>query len=193
MKTFNTTNLVNHLKARHSKEFQKFLKIKKDKETQQEVAKSDRMQGRSTQLGGLCQLTLHAAGQKNSHVLGINDPRALHIHRKIGDTIAVNNQPFSVVEDIGFINLLHSRYIIPNRKYYSETVVPNIFPGVCDGINMKLCDISSFSFTTDICTINISSDSLLSLQHTGLQMISKNCQQFKYEIACRKSYRSTFL
>jgi len=28
-KTFNTTNLVNHLKARHGEEFQKFQKIKK--------------------------------------------------------------------------------------------------------------------------------------------------------------------
>ena len=59
MKSFNNTNLVNHLKVRHGKEFQKFEKIKKDKETQQEVAKSDKMQGRSTQLGGL---TLKAAG-----------------------------------------------------------------------------------------------------------------------------------
>jgi len=120
MKTFNTTNLVNHLKVRHSEKFQKF-QIKKDKEAQREVTKSDRMQGRSTQLEGLRQLTLHAAGQKNSHVWGINDPRALHIRRKIGDMIAVDNQPFSVVEDISFIKLLHSlepRYIIPSRKYF---------------------------------------------------------------------------
>ena len=162
-KTFNTTNLVNHLKARHGEEFQKFQKIKKDKETQREVAKSDRTQGRSTQLGGLRQLTLQAAGQNS--VWGINDPRALHIHRKIGEMISVDNQPFSVVEDVGFIHLLHSlepRYKIPSRKYFSETVIPSIFSRVHDGINTKVCNISSFSFTTDIWTTNVSSDSLLS-------------------------------
>jgi len=41
-------------------------------------------------------------------------------------------------------------------------VIPNIFSGVRDGINMKLCDISSFSFITDTWTTNVSSDSLLS-------------------------------
>jgi len=49
---------------------------------------------------------LQATEQRTS-VWGINYPRALRIHKKIGKMIAVVNQPFSVAEDIGFTCLLH--------------------------------------------------------------------------------------
>ena len=106
-KSFNTTNLVNHLKSKHREEFDKFQDIRKNKEAQRQAAKSKRIQERSNQLGGMHQLTLQATKQRTSF-WGLNDPRALCIHRKIGEMIVVDNQPFSLVEDIGFIRLLHT-------------------------------------------------------------------------------------
>ena len=119
-KSFNTTNLVNNL---NREEFDKFQDIGKNKEAQCQAAKSERIQERSNQLGGMRQLTLQATKQRTSF-WGLNDPRALCIHRKIGEMIAVDNQPFSLVEDIGFIRLLHTlepRYNLPSQKYFSET------------------------------------------------------------------------
>ena len=164
MKSFNTTNLVNHLKSKHHEEFDKFQDIRKNKEAQRQAAKSERIQERSNQLGGMRQLTLQATKQRTSF-WGLNDPRALCIHRKIGEMIAVDNQPFSLVEDIGFIRLLHTlepRYNLPSRKYFSETIVPSMVASVHDGINIKLRNAKHFSFTTDIWSTNVSSDSLLS-------------------------------
>ena len=112
----------------------------------------------------LYQLTLQATEQRTS-VWGINDPRALCIHKKIGEVIAVDNQPFSLVEDIGFTCLLHTlepRYKLPTWKYFSETVIPSMVATVHDSISTKLCDINNFSFTTDIWSTNVASDSLLS-------------------------------
>ena len=54
-----------------------------------------------------CEVCAQATKQKTSF-WGLNDPRALCIHRKIGEMITVDNQPFSLVEDIGFIHLLHT-------------------------------------------------------------------------------------
>ena len=88
-KAFNTTNLVNHLKSKYCEKFEKF-EIRKNKETQCHIAKSESIQGKCNQLGGLHKLTLQAAKQRTS-VWGINDPRALRIHKKIGEVIAVDN------------------------------------------------------------------------------------------------------
>ena len=78
--------------------------------------------------------------------------------------IAVDNQPFYLVEDIGFTCLLHTlkpRYKLPSRKYLSETVIPSMIATVHDSISIKLCDINNLSFTTDIWSTNVASDSLL--------------------------------
>ena len=117
-------------------------------------------------------------------IWGANDPSALHIHKQNGEIITVDNQSFSVVEDVGFKHLLHSmepRYKIPSRKYFSETVISNIFSCVHDGINTKLCKISSFSFTADLQTTNGSSDLLLSF--TAHCLIFKSCSSFKCKTA----------
>ena len=162
-KAFNTMNLLNDLKLKHRKKFEKF-EIRKNKETQHQVAKSERIQGKSNQLGGLHQLTLQATKPRTS-VWGINDPRTLCIHKKIGKVIALDNQPFSVVEDICFTCLLHTlepRYKLTSQKYFSETVIPSMIASVHDSISTKLCDINNFSFTTDIWSTNVASDSLLS-------------------------------
>ena len=67
MKAFNTMNLVNHLKLKHRKKFEKFEEIRKNKETQGQVAKSERIQGKFNQLGGLHQLTrLQTTEQRTS-------------------------------------------------------------------------------------------------------------------------------
>jgi len=59
-------------------------------------------------------------------VWDINDSYVVCIHREM---IATDNQLFSVVHDTGFSRLvktLEPRYTLPSRKYFSETVVPDI-------------------------------------------------------------------
>ena len=54
------------------------------------------------------QLTLQESSDK-ARKWDINDPRAQHIHTRIAEMIALNYQPFLIVDDVGFVCLLHSR------------------------------------------------------------------------------------
>ena len=66
-------------------------------------------------------------------VWSINDSWAQVTYKRIGEMIALDNQPFLIVEDEGFKNLLYAlepRYDIPSRRYITETVMPKILAGI---------------------------------------------------------------
>uniref|UniRef100_A0A1X7SH47 BED-type domain-containing protein n=1 Tax=Amphimedon queenslandica TaxID=400682 RepID=A0A1X7SH47_AMPQE len=92
-KDYNTTNLKTHLKS-HSSEYAKYeVKCQENKSVSipdQPVLK---------------QLSLKESKER-SQAWDINDARAQRVHRRIVDMIALDCQPFSVVEDLGFIRLL---------------------------------------------------------------------------------------
>ena len=69
--------------------------------------------------------------------------------------IALDSQPFSIVEDRGFLRLLahvSPRYIMPSRKYFSDKVVPKMYATLRDKTCQYLHSDGRFpiSFTTDI-------------------------------------------
>ena len=56
---------------------------------------------------------------QSCRVWNINDSRSVCIYQKIGEFIALDCQPLSVVSDVGFVRLLKllkSRYSIPSRE-----------------------------------------------------------------------------
>jgi len=80
--------------------------------------------------------------------------------------VALDSQPFSIVEDSGFVSLLKEmepRYTISSRKYVTETILPRIMRGVTDEVKKELQCVEWYSFTTDIWSTEVSSDCLLSL------------------------------
>ena len=47
--------------------------------------------------------------------------------------IAIDSQPFSIVEDTGFLRLLSNMcllYAVPSRKYFAEKVIPEMFSNI---------------------------------------------------------------
>ena len=67
--------------------------------------------------------------------------------------VALDSQPFSIVEDSGFVSLLKEMelcYTIPSRKYISETILPRIMRGVMDEVKKELQCVEWYSFTTNI-------------------------------------------
>ena len=100
--------------------------------------------------------------------MGINDSRACSIHKKLGEMIAIDSQPISIVEDPGFINFVKSlepRYKIQNRKYFTEKVFPKMIIGVKAELDKILLtpDVKHYSFTTDIWSTIVAHRCLLSL------------------------------
>ena len=79
--------------------------------------------------------------------------------------IARDCQPYSVVEDAGFKSLVHilePRYHIPSRKYFREMVIPGTVKTIEAKIKTKLQGVNYISFTTDIWSSEVNSDTLLS-------------------------------
>lgn len=61
-------------------------------------------------------------------------------------------RPYSIVENDGFQNLLHTlepRYSIPSRPYIAETVIPNLYNKVKSRVISELKEVSFVSITTD--------------------------------------------
>ena len=63
---------------------------------------------------GLCQLTLQKREDQTT-AWNINDPRACIIHKKLAEMIAIDSQPVSIVEDVGFINFVKTLEPCYNR------------------------------------------------------------------------------
>ena len=94
MKTYGTTNLINHLKGKHPDSFGEFHK----KEEELKLAAS-------AGVAKKWQLSLQEC-EDRGHCWDINDARAKRIHKRVGEMIALDYHLFSVVEDEGFIRLL---------------------------------------------------------------------------------------
>jgi len=64
---------------------------------------------------------------------GINHPTARKITRSVAEMITLDNQSFSIVDDLGFKNLLRvlePRYNLPSRCYFAEVVIPDMYQQV---------------------------------------------------------------
>lgn len=81
------------------------------------------------------------------------------------ECIALDNQPFSIVQDTGFTKLvefLEPRFAMPNRKYFSDVCLPE-YNVVYSHVKKLIADALSISFTTDIWSSSISQGSMLRL------------------------------
>ena len=154
-KAFNTTNVLYHLQTKHTEVYSLYERQKAAKESQKDKIETPTSY----------QMSLISSFQ-SCRVWDINDSRSVRIHQKIGEFIAVDCQPLSVVRDVGFVRLLkslESRYSIPSRKYFTNTVLPKIYEGVKAEVVKEVDKAVWLSFTTDIWSTDISNESLLSL------------------------------
>ncbi|XP_067252965.1 zinc finger BED domain-containing protein 4-like [Chanodichthys erythropterus] len=93
-------------------------------------------------------------------------PKVKDLNDKIIEFIALDNQLFSVVEDVGFRRLmmhLEPRYAMPSRRYFSDVALPELQSVVASQIEKLLAGACHISFTTDIWTSSVSPVSMLSL------------------------------
>ncbi len=78
--------------------------------------------------------------------------------------IAVDCQPYSIVEDVGFLRpmkKLKPNYQLPSRKYFSEKIVPSIYGSMFE-VRIVVNEVEHISFTSEIWTSN-SDTSFISL------------------------------
>jgi len=148
---------VNHLKSVHQDIHEEY---EVNQQRQQEKEKANKSSTVTSK-----QLSLEEV-QEKVYIWDINDARAQRLHRLVSEMIALDNQPFSVVEDPGFIRLvrvLEPRYVIPSRKYLVDKVLPTVHSDVTSWVKNEIETVSYFSFTTDAWSAAAGNASLLSL------------------------------
>ena len=112
-KSFNTTNLRKHLEL-HPKEFKEFSSMEVEKVKEKGKGK------RQATVDGLFQ-------RQRPYSLVHYKSKALSY--RSAEMMAVDLQPFILVEDPGFCRLMREtdpQYIIPSRRYFSDVLIPQI-------------------------------------------------------------------
>ena len=84
-----------------------------------------------------------------------NNSEQKRVTKRIAEMIALDSQPFSIVEDTGFLRLLahmSQRYITPSRKYFSDKFIPEMYATLKEKTFQNLHSDSQFpvSFTNNI-------------------------------------------
>ena len=119
-KVYNTTNLVNHLMSAHNEAYKQYQQKYTEHLENENKKKQEKDLSTSKQLS---LMEIHDRGRK----WDINDARAQRVHKFVMEMIALDNQPFSFVEDLGFVRLLQvlePRYSLPSRKYLVKKILP---------------------------------------------------------------------
>ena len=82
--------------------------------------------------------------------------------------LALDNQPLSVVDDVGFRRLVEHRYTLRSRHYFSDVDLPELHNIVETQIHELLAmSVTAISFMTDIWTSDVSPMSMQSLTAVG--------------------------
>ncbi len=109
------------------------------------------------------QMTLHGNFTARK-IWAINDQCTQAISSKIINMKASDNQPFSIVEDQGFIELiahLEPHYLIPIRTYFTQDALPKLYSKVRGVIAEDLEQAKFISFTSDLWTCSNSNESFI--------------------------------
>lgn len=155
-KSYTTTNLVNHL-TKHPDVNKQYI----ERKSAQEATPIKETRKRKTEQ----QLSLKET-QQLSKPWDINDDRSQRVHKRIGEMLAVDCQPLSMVEDVGFkrvLQILEPRYKCPSRKFFTDTIIPKIYTGMKEEVSKLIDEAKHISFTTDIWSSSVNTTSLLSL------------------------------
>ena len=137
-------------------------KLQKD-ETQERAAATSALQ--TSEQASLKQSTLEGLAERKKP-LSPDHPRAKELTYRLAVMIAIDLQPFSIVEDVGFrqpVAALEPRFFLPSRRYLSEVVIPEVHAKVKHGITELLQSAKYISLTTDIWTSTNCHHSFLSL------------------------------
>lgn len=169
-RTYTTSGLITHLKNYHNNEYDERQKKRKENSSVfvEEPKKTFRQQN-------LLQY------MEKAQQWPINHSSSIKIHEAIAKMISFDMQPIQIVENEGFQNLIHClepKYIIPSRKYFAETLLPDLFQKVKKNILQVIKYHNGISFSIDLWTNEFTTQSFMSLTSHWINT------EFQLESAC---------
>ncbi|KAI2665919.1 E3 SUMO-protein ligase ZBED1 [Labeo rohita] len=120
--TFNTTNLIRHLKNKHPTQYSEFTQATHPKTSQ---------------------LTLQES-LKRREKMPHDSAKVQDITAKIAQMIAMSDLPFTFVENPGFLMLIEHvepRFEMPSRHYFTEKALPALYKKISDKLLVLLSDV----------------------------------------------------
>ena len=165
VKSLNPTNLIIHLKNKHPEAYKEYEKLSNANKQLKKAANATAAAPVGSPLEQVLEKT------KKFHK---NHPKQKAM--VLSKMIAVEDEPFSVVEDEGFSEVLEvtePRYDKPSR-HFANVALPALHDIVATHIHKLLnSNIKDISFTTDIWSSDLNQTSMLSLK---AQWIDENLE-----------------
>lgn len=115
--TFNTTNLINHLKSHHKVQYQEFQRLK----TQAATTKNPRPSTTQTTISGTLFNAIPYSPCSQRHK-EITEAIAYHLAKDMCLTSTVSSEGFKKM-----IATLDKRYNIPSRNHFSKVALPLLY------------------------------------------------------------------
>lgn len=150
----NTSNLRDHLNRFHKSKLGKRTHTKENSGSDSDSDNSGpaeqttkRKQQKQTKLTGFV--------QKPSSCYSKKDPKKLELDRLVAFMIANDCQPYSIVEDVGFVNFvtaLDPRYELPSRTTISKKILPALYNELTAKLKKIFSSVNHVSITTDMWT-----------------------------------------
>ncbi|KAF2897618.1 hypothetical protein ILUMI_08558 [Ignelater luminosus] len=163
-----TTSLKNHLKTKHADQYAALINVPSTNGSNTggtSTSTDSKMPAvPGTSRSKERQLTLKETSERKL-LWDINDPKSIKYHYLIGEMIALDNEPLSLVERVGFQRLMANalpHYKVPGRTYMTEKIVPDIYNRICAKIEASISQAAALSVTSDIWTCHHNNESFLS-------------------------------
>ncbi|XP_067284005.1 zinc finger BED domain-containing protein 4-like [Pseudorasbora parva] len=141
--------------------------MKEDSNSQNAATSGTAKDGQSQLKTGVNQTTITSFASPTLNKQWASDhTRAKAIHAAIGKMIDIDLQPYSVVEDNGFNELLHllePRYKIPSRRFFADKIITEMHKSITSRIKAHVAEAHAFAFTCDIRTCEYTTQSYISV------------------------------
>ena len=160
-----TTSLINHLNRTHNDDYEEF---QREKSTNASTSKN------TENIENIVPIPTKQTKQQTllevvnkSKKWDTSDKRAISLNYAVAEMIALDNMPFSTVENTGFRRLMNKvapNYVLPDRHVLSDKIIPEIHNRVVDAIKNKMTTENAkyISFTSDIWTCENTTESFIS-------------------------------
>jgi len=105
-----------------------------------------------------------AAAEPRRRAWDSNDPRSMRLQQLIIRMIAVDDQPFSIIEQAGFRTLMHElapRYTLPSESYLRQVAVPELCQTLRTKVAAVIEGVPYVSLTVDRWTTSACSESVM--------------------------------
>lgn len=170
LRSCSTTPLTEHLRRHHIKEFTNI-----NEEQQKLKATASSVTSTKPQL---CQQQTLSTCYDKAKPYDSDSSKVKELDRRVLMMVAMDLQPFSIVEDVGFrylIQGLDSRYKLPSRDKLTRTILPAEYNKLKAVVSTAIAKAKHVSCTTDIWTAQHSNQAYVSLTATWIT------DQFKRE------------